>query len=78
MEAVVSSIGVFGLLSLVFLALGPVGIIFWIWMLIECATEEPREGNNKVVWTLIIVFTHLIRATPYFLRRPVPRSAAAT
>ena len=50
MEAVGSSIGVFGLLSLVFLALGAVGTIFWIWMLVECATKEPPEGNDKVVW----------------------------
>ena len=45
------------------LGLGVLGtIFFWLWMLIDCAKKEPDEGNHKVVWTLIIVFTHLIGA----------------
>ena len=33
--------------------------------------KSQNEGNNKVVWTLIIVFTHLIGAALYFfVRRP--------
>ena len=26
---------------------------FWIWTLIDCATNEPDTGNNKVVWIII-------------------------
>ena len=45
--------------------------IFWVWMLVDCATKEPSEGNDKVVWILVIVFTHWVGALIYLLvRRP--------
>lgn len=45
---------------------------FWIYALIDCATKEPDDGtSNKIVWLLLIVFTHFIGALLYFLiRRP--------
>ena len=44
---------------------------FWIWMLVEAATKEPSQGNEKIVWILVIIFTHWIGALIYFLvRRP--------
>jgi hypothetical protein len=47
------------------------GTIFWIVMLIECATKEADTGNTKVVWIIILVFTHIIGAAIYFfVRRP--------
>jgi len=47
------------------------GTILWIWMLIDCAKNEPSEGNEKVVWILVIVFTHALGALIYRLvRRP--------
>lgn len=45
------------------------GFIFWIWMLIDCVSNEPSEGNDKLVWVLIIVFTQLIGALIYFFFR---------
>ena len=66
------------LLYFVFLGLGVLGTAFWIWMLVECATKEPNEGNSQVVWIIIIVFTNLIGAALYFfVRRPQRRAAAA-
>ena len=54
-----------------FVVLGIVGTVFWIWMLIDCATNEPSEGNEKIIWILVIVFTHWIGALIYLLaRRP--------
>ncbi|MBT3378207.1 MAG: PLDc_N domain-containing protein [Lentisphaerae bacterium] len=51
------------------LAIG--AMILWVWMLVDCATKEPDEGNNKLVWILIIVLTHWIGALIYLLvRRP--------
>jgi hypothetical protein len=48
-----------------------IATIFWIWMLVDCATKEPDQGNDKIVWILVIVFTHWIGALIYFLvRRP--------
>jgi hypothetical protein len=46
-------------------------IAFWIWMLVDCATKEPSTGNDKVIWILVIIFTHWIGALIYFfVRRP--------
>jgi hypothetical protein len=52
-------------------AIGIVGTILWIWMLIDCATKEPSEGNDKIGWILVIALTHWIGALIYLLaRRP--------
>lgn len=59
------------LLVLAIFALGVLGTILWIWMLIDCATKEPSTGNDKVVWILVIALTHWIGAFIYLLvRRP--------
>lgn len=60
----------------------PVGILFvvllsvlafglWIWALVDCAVNESSEGNDKIVWILIIVFANWIGALLYLIvRRP--------
>ena len=58
------------------LIIGFVGEIFWIWMLIDCAVNEPSEGNDKLVWLLIILFAQLLGALIYcFVRRPKRKGA---
>lgn len=43
----------------------------WIWAIVDCAMNEPAEGNTKVVWILIIVLTNWIGALLYLIvRRP--------
>jgi len=66
------------------------GTIFWIFMIVECATREADTGNTKIVWIIIVVFTHILGALLYyFVRRPerererrgrglVPRSASGS
>ncbi len=50
--------------------------VFWVWMVIDCATKEPSEGNDKIVWLLIILLTNIIGALIYyFVRRPQRISA---
>lgn len=40
-------------------------------MLVECITREPAGGNEKLVWIIVLVFTHWIGAAIYyFARRP--------
>ena len=57
------------ILCVAVIAIGGTG--FWIVMLIECATKEADTGNTKVVWIIILVFTHFIGALIYcFVRRP--------
>lgn len=48
---------------------------FWIWMIIDCAVNETNEGNTKIVWILIIIFTHGLGALLYFLIRRPQRKA---
>ena len=55
---------------------GLLGTILWIWMLIDCLTNEPSEGNDKLVWALVIIFTHWIGALIYLLVRRPQRKAA--
>jgi hypothetical protein len=59
------------LLMLVFLPVVALLVAFWIWMLVDCATKEPSAGNDKIIWILVIIFTHWIGALIYyFVRRP--------
>ncbi len=47
------------------------GMIFWLWMLTDCASNEPSEGNDKLIWVLIILFVPLFGSLIYyFVRRP--------
>ncbi len=47
------------------------GSVFWIWMLVECLTKESSEGNDKIIWALVIFFLNLLGAVLYyFIRRP--------
>lgn len=66
--------GAFGIGEVFILLVSAAGIgasVFWVLMIIECATKEPAEGNDKLVWILIILFTHWVGAlTYYFVRRP--------
>ncbi len=59
---------------LFFIVMGIIGLlltVFWIWMLVDCATKEPSQGNDKIVWILVIALTHWIGALIDFLvRRP--------
>ncbi len=60
-----------GLLVLVGVAFAVAAFAFWIWVLIDCLTKEPSEGNEKIIWVLVIVFLQAIGALIYFLiRRP--------
>ncbi len=47
------------------------GTILWVWMLVDCATNQSLKGNEKVVWVIIIAVTNLLGAVLYFfIRRP--------
>ncbi|KXS45213.1 MAG: hypothetical protein AWU59_77 [Methanolobus sp. T82-4] len=64
-------IGIPFLMVFLFFGIGIIGTIFWIWMLVDCAMKEPSQGNDKLIWVIIILFTHLLGALLYFfVRRP--------
>jgi len=59
------------MMMLTVLALFFVPVAFWIWSIVDCATKEPSEGNDKLIWILIIVLTGWIGSLIYLLvRRP--------
>jgi DMSO reductase anchor subunit len=59
------------LCMLVFFVLGAVATGFWIWMLVDCLTKESSQGNDKLVWAVVIFFLHGLGAILYyFVRRP--------
>ncbi len=41
----------------------------WIWMLVDCATNETDQGNTKIVGILIILFTNWLGALIYLPER---------
>jgi hypothetical protein len=65
--------GTFGWLWLTFClfagTVGLAGLVLWIWMLVEVLTRETDEGNSRLIWALVIVFTHWIGALIYLLVR---------
>ena len=67
--AVDSGLGL--LCMLPFLLILLLSFVFWIWMLVDCLTKESSEGNDKVIWALVIFFLYDLGALLYFfIRRP--------
>jgi len=46
------------------------GLLFWIWMIYECATRE-RNSAEKILWLLLVVFAPVFGSIIYFLVRVV-------
>ena len=58
------------LFSFVFVVVGG-GTIVWILALISCIKNESATDNTKIVWVLVILFTHFLGGLIYLLiRRP--------
>lgn len=52
------------------------GTIFWIWMLVDCARNKALPDTERVVWILVLVFTHLLGAIIYFFAGRTPQRQA--
>jgi hypothetical protein len=53
------------------MVMGLMLLAFWVWMIVDCATKEPSEGNDKLIWILVILLTSWLGAAIYyFVRRP--------
>ncbi len=62
--------GPIGLTEILILLIFFVGGGLWIWMIINCAMNEPG-GSDKIVWILVILLGGCIGAAIYLLvRRP--------
>lgn len=50
---------------------GVLCFVFWIWMLIDCLKYESSSGNEKIIWTLIMIFLPALGSLLYYIvRRP--------
>lgn len=59
------------LLGLLFL----IGFLFGYGRRLMAPPKSPDEGNTKIIWTIIIVFTNLMGAVVYWLVRRSQRYA---
>ncbi len=41
--------------------------IFWILMIVDCATRKKLSDGERVAWILVLVFLHFIGAMVYYL-----------
>jgi Phospholipase_D-nuclease N-terminal len=57
--------------ELLILTLVPIMLAFWVWMIVDCAINEPSVGNDKLVW--IIVFGQIVGALIYYFVRHCKR-----
>ena len=60
---------------MMFIGLAIAATVFWIIALVDCLSNEPSAGNDKLIWALVIVFLHWIGALLYFLVRKPQRVA---
>ena len=44
-------------------------------MLVDCVTKEPAEGDNRMIWVLVVALTGFIGAAVYFFARRPQRIA---
>lgn len=49
---------------------------FWIWMVIDCATKMPDQGNSKIAWILVVILMNWLGALIYYLVVKLPRDQA--
>jgi len=49
--------------------------VIWIWVLIDCIKNESTEGNERIVWVVVIAVTHWIGALIYLIARRPQRKA---
>jgi hypothetical protein len=56
---------IIGLIMLVFVALGIAAFVFWILMLVDCATRK-LDSSQRIAWILILVLTGILGAAIYY------------
>ena len=65
--------GVFGMFFLLWIFLfllmigaGIASMVFWIFMIVDCAKRDFKSDNDKVVWIILLAMTHVLGATIYY------------
>jgi len=53
-------------LFVVIISLIILGLVFWIFMLVDCAKRDFKNDNEKIVWIIIIALLGILGATIYY------------
>lgn len=53
-------------LWVIIIFLGFLGTIFWVWMLVHCILNKKVRDVEKLIWILVLIFTHLLGAILYY------------
>ncbi|MDO8563596.1 MAG: PLDc N-terminal domain-containing protein [Nanoarchaeota archaeon] len=53
----------FGLMMI----LGILVVLFWLWMIVDCAKRSFQNDVEKIIWLVVIVFGSWIGALVYFI-----------
>ncbi|MGJ8722918.1 MAG: PLDc N-terminal domain-containing protein [Roseibacillus sp.] len=61
---------------ILFFLIGIAVFAFWLWTLIDCLKNETSEGNDKLIWILVIVLAGWVGSLIYLLVRRPQRKAA--
>ena len=71
-------LGILEIFLMLFLApLALLAFAFWIWMLVHAITNNGLTDIEKLIWVIVILFTHFIGAVIYFfVGRPKRRIAS--
>jgi uncharacterized RDD family membrane protein YckC len=55
----------FGIFWLLMVVLAIASLVIWIWALIDAIQNPALDGTTRLVWILVIVFTHFLGAILY-------------
>ena len=54
-----------------FVLIGIFSFVIWVWMLIDCLSNEPACENDKLLWVIVMLFAGILGSILYyFIRRP--------
>lgn len=71
MNAILALLGL-GFIELLLIGAVLAGFAFWVWMILDCITQE-TDPTNKIAWLLVILLVGIIGAPLYFFVRKLPR-----
>jgi hypothetical protein len=64
LPVLVPLLGIFGIGLLVLLCTAV--FVFWIWMLVHALTNKNLTDTEKLLWVLVLLFSHFLGAIIYF------------
>ncbi|NKB68855.1 MAG: hypothetical protein GKR89_17455 [Candidatus Latescibacteria bacterium] len=64
----------FGGFEMVIIGLaGLLAFAFWVWMMVDCLTNDANQGTEKLIWVLVLIFAPFVGTLIYYYVRYVRR-----